>query len=109
MIEKGRIENCINRACNADNLHDLKMAICEFMMMIADEMHPTLDLNRPIYVKDDVDLKELCYYFEELDDRFINTSVFDEFITVRKDTREVWQYGYEGTVRSWWEEGKLRQ
>ena len=109
MIEKWRIENCISKAYSADNLPDLKMAVCEFMEMIVNEMHPPLDLNLPVYVKDDVDLKELCYCFEELDDRFTKTSVFDEFIIVRKDTREVRQYGYEGTVRSWWEDGKLRQ
>lgn len=109
MIEKYRIENCINRAYNADHLLDLKMVVCEFMQMVLDEMHPLLDMNRPMYVKDDVDLKELCYYFEELDDRFINKSVFDECITVMKDTREVYQYGYDGTVYSWWEQGKLRQ
>lgn len=109
MIEKYRIENCISRVYNADHLADIKMAVCEFMQMIMDEMHPPIDPCRRIYVKDDVDLKELCYYFEELDDRFINTSQFDECITVMKDTREVWQYGYDGTIYSWWEQGKLRQ
>lgn len=109
MIERDKIESCINRAYNADQLCDLKMAVCEFMQMVLDEMHPPLDMNRPMYVKDDVDLKELCYYFRELDDRFINESVLGECITVMKNTREVWQYGYNGTVYSWWNEGKLRQ
>lgn len=109
MIEKYRIDDCINQVYNANNLWDIKVAVCEFMQMISNEIYPPLDLNRPMYVKDDVDLKELCYYFRELDDRFINESVLGECITVMKDTREVWEYGYDGTVYSWWEQGKLRQ
>ena len=109
MIERYRIVNCINRAYNANDLWDLKIAVCEFIQMFLDEMHPPLDMNRPMYVKDDVNLKELCYYFKELDDRFVNESVLGESITVMKNTREVWEYGYDGTVLDWWEQGKLRQ
>ena len=109
MIERYRIDNCINRVYNANNLWDIQVAVGEFMQIISNEMYPPLNLNRPMYVKDDVDLKELCYYFRELDDRFINESEFGECIVVMKGTREVYQYGYEGTVYSWWEEGKLRQ
>ena len=109
MIEKYRIENCINQVSNANDLWAIKVAVCEFLQMFLDEMYTPLDMNRPMYVKDDVNLKELCYYFKELDDRFINESVLGESITVMKDTREVWEYGYDGTVLSWWEQGKLRQ
>ena len=109
MIEKYRIEDCIHRAYNANDLWEIKIAVCEFMQLVLNEISPPLDMSRPIYVKDDVDLKELCYYFEELDDRFINTSELGECITVMKDTREIWQYGYDGTVHNWWENGKLRQ
>lgn len=108
-MDKNELKSCMSDVYNANCLEELKMLVCRFMQMILDEIDPPLNWNRPMYVKDDVDLKELCYYFQELDDRFINQSEFGECITVMKDTREVYEYGYDGTVYSWWEQGKLRQ
>jgi hypothetical protein len=108
-MDKDKLQDCMQQAHYADDFMDLKVAVINFMNLVYDELYPPLNWNRPIYVRDDVDLKELCYYFEELDDRFINKSEFGECITVMKDTREVYEYGYDGTVLSWWEQGKLRQ
>ena len=108
-MDKDRLRSCVSTAYKSSSVCAFKFAVCEFMELILNEIDPPLDWNRPIYVRDDVDLKELCCCFEELDDRFITKSAFDECITVMKDTREVYEYGYDGTVYSWWEQGKLRQ
>lgn len=52
-------------------------------------------------IKDNIDLKELLIGFTEKEDSYELNSLFDEFIIVYKDTRNIFESGYSGLVYDW--------
>lgn len=60
-----------------------------------------------IKVKDNVDLSILLKGFKENDNSYDLDSMFDEFISVDKTTREVKQYGYNGLLIDWYQQGLI--
>lgn len=63
-------------------------------------------MNR-IKLRDNIDLNSVLEGFKDNGDFFELNGSFDEFIMVNKFSREIIQYGYNGLVMHWYEEGLL--
>ena len=60
-----------------------------------------------VKINNDVDLSVLLRGFKENENSYDLDSIFDEFISVNKNTREISQYGYNGLLTDWYQQGLL--
>lgn len=117
-MEKEYYEYLINRLLGIDtNRNDsseqLKQVFIEYLY---EEMRTNkfeqIDFSRPIRVKLDKNLSEVCsgrfkedenMYYIEVND----IAVGGEFIYVAKNSRDIQQRGFDGLLYSWWKEGLI--
>jgi hypothetical protein len=62
-----------------------------------------------VFIKDNVNLEILCKNWKENDQSYWLESPFDEYITVNKTTREVFQEGYNGLIWDWYTAGYIEE
>lgn len=116
-MNKEDYEYFINRLSGIDtNRYDsseqLKQVLIEYLYkeMITNKFEP-IDFSRPIRVKLDKNLSEVCSgRFEEDENMYyieVNITVDGEFIYVDKNSRDIQQRGFDGLLYSWWEEGLI--
>lgn len=59
-------------------------------------------MNKMI-INPSIDLKELCSWWDDNGEEFkIIDSFGEEFVTINKETREVYNYGYNGMLSEWY-------
>lgn len=60
-----------------------------------------------IKISDNVNLSILLKGFKENDNSYDLDSMFDEFMSINKNTREIKQYGYNGLLMDWYQQGLI--
>lgn len=58
-----------------------------------------------LFVKENIDLKELCKGWLEYPDRYEINSPFDEFCIIYKEYRIIYQDGYNNMINEWYIRG----
>lgn len=108
-MNKENIRQALYIAEHADCFEELKASISILCNELLSDMASNLDLDKNIYVRDDLNINSIFYWAKEYEDRYEVRSVFDEFLIIYKDTRQIWQHGYNGVILNWWDEGYLIQ
>lgn len=58
-------------------------------------------------IKEDVDLTDICRNFSEDNTKYYLSTSMDEWIEIDKNTRLIWQSGYNGLIYDWAKRGLI--
>ena len=108
-MNKENIKQALYIAEHANCFEQLKTSISILCNELLSDMESNLNLDENVYVRDDVDINSIFYWATEYEDRYEVRSMLDEFLIIYKDTRQIYQYGYNGVVLNWWNKGYLIQ
>ena len=108
-MDKGNIRQALYIAEHANCFEELRISISILCNELLSDMKTSPDPNKNIYVRGDVSLKLIFHWATEYEDRYEVRSALDEFLIVYKDTRQIYQYGYNGVILDWWNNDYLTQ